>query len=102
MRSFEHFIRGHPRRLTMIQAAIVLDSEADSHATVAPVDGGRRRPVAALVHSDERNGRGAGARKGNSDDLPDTILATSLLFVLRFMGGLILAYVESIFSSVVA
>ena len=75
---------------------------ADDCANVVSMDGERRRSVAALVHSDERNGRGAGARKGNSDDLPDTILATSLLFVLRFMGGLILAYVESIFSSVVA
>ena len=57
---------------------------ANSHATGFPMDGERRMPVAAGFHGDKRDGLGARARKGKSDDLPDTMQAISLLFVTPF------------------
>ena len=61
---------------------------ADDCATIVPKDSERCRPVAALSHGDERDRWGAGARKGKSDGLPDTILVTSLLFVTPFQRWL--------------
>ena len=52
-------------------------------------------------HGDERNGWGARVRKCWSNDLHDTIPPTSLPLVTHLIGGLVLAYVDSILSSVV-
>ena len=75
---------------------------ADGPAIVVPMDGERCRLVVALSNGDEHSGWGAGVRKGWSNDLPDTIPPTSLPLVTPLIGGLVLAYIDSILSSVVA
>ena len=75
---------------------------ADGPAIVVPMDGERCRLVVALSNGDEHSGWGAGVGKRWSNDLPDIKRATSILLLLRRIDGLVLAYVDSILSSVVA
>ena len=63
------------------------------------MDSEHRRPVAALSHGDERDGWGAGARKGKSDDLPDTTAPLHYSSLLPSNGDLAFAYVDFILSS---